>query len=135
MEPSIPVGSIVYSQKTSDYQKGDIISFKNAKGQTITHRIVAVTKRNNIVSFRTKGDANNTADAELVQVGNVVGKTVITVPYVGKIVSFIKTPIGFGLIIILPTLLFILGEFWNIKKEIEKEVEKKIMAKLEKANT
>jgi len=83
------------------------------------------------VNFKTKGDANNVADTDLVQSTNVVGKVIFQVPYVGRFIGFIKTPVGFGLVIVLPTLLFILGELWNIKREIEKDVEKKVLARVQ----
>lgn len=134
MEPQIPVGSIVYTQRTNSYTKGDIISFTNAKDQTVTHRVTAITKKDNVTSYKTKGDANNTSDSELVQSGNVLGKVIFQVPYVGRFIGFIKTPLGFGVVIILPVLLFILGELWNIKREIEKEVEKRVLAKIESKN-
>lgn len=131
MEPNIPVGSIVYTQKTAGYGKGDIISFTNEKSQTITHRVTDVSKKEGVINYKTKGDANNVSDTESVPATNVVGKVIFQVPFVGKLIGFIKTPVGFGLIIILPTLLFILGELWNIKKEIEKDVEKKVLARVQ----
>ena len=134
MEPQIPVGSIVYTQKTNSYAKGDIISFTNTKDQTVTHRVTAISKKDNVTSYKTKGDANNTSDSELIQSGNVLGKVIFQVPYVGRFIGFIKTPLGFSLVIILPVLLFILGELWNIKREIEKEVEKRVLAKIESKN-
>lgn len=131
MEPNIPVGSIVYTQKTAGYGKGDIISFTNEKSQTITHRVTDVSKKNNVVSFQTKGDANNVTDTNPVPSTSVIGKVIFQVPYVGRFIGFIKTPVGFGLIIVLPTLLFILGELWSIKREIEKDVEKKVLARVQ----
>jgi len=137
MEPHLPVGSIVYTQKSADYQKGDVISFKNVKDQTVTHRIVAIVKKDTALhtasQYKTKGDANNVADTDAVPATNVLGKVFFQVPYVGRAIAFIKTPLGFILIIILPAALFILSELWNIKKEIEKEVEKKVLARVQKS--
>ncbi|MDP3941881.1 MAG: signal peptidase I [bacterium] len=140
MEPTVPVGSIVYSQKSGGYQKGDVISFKNSKGQTVTHRIISVVKespkqeipsKETPILYKTKGDANNTADTASVLSGDVLGKVFFQVPYVGRVIGFIKTPVGFGLLIILPAALFILSELWNIKKEIEKEVEKRVLSRVQ----
>ncbi|MEN9406934.1 MAG: type signal peptidase signal peptidase endoplasmic reticulum-type [Candidatus Parcubacteria bacterium] len=135
MEPQIPVGSIVYTQSTRTYAKGDVISFVNSKDQTVTHRVTSVTKKDNVTSYKTKGDANNTEDSEIVQSGSVLGKVIFQVPYVGRFIGFIKTPLGFGVVIILPVLLFILGELWNIKKEIEKEVEKRVLSRIQNKST
>lgn len=130
MEPYIPVGSIVYTKHETAYAKGDVISFKNANDQTVTHRIVEVVKKDTALQYKTRGDANNASDTYLVPSGNVLGKTFFQVPYVGRLIGFIKTPLGFGLLIIFPTVIFILSELLNIKREIEKEVEKRVLSRI-----
>lgn len=46
-------------------------------------------------------------------------------PFLGYLSVWIRKPLGFGLLVILPALLIIISEILNIKKTIEKEVEKK----------
>lgn len=64
MEPSIPVGSLIYVNVTEpeDIKEKDVIAFYSSleDGGIITHRVVA----NNVVSgtFNTKGDANDGED-------------------------------------------------------------------------
>ena len=130
MQPTIPQGSIVYTQKNTSYQKGNIITFENKAKQTVTHRILEKVNKNKEVFYKTKGDANNTADQELVPEKSILGKSIFSVPYVGKFTLFLKTLQGFLLFIVLPVTIFIAFELWNIKKEIEKNIEKKLTEKI-----
>ncbi len=86
------------------------------------------------MTYQTKGDANEIADSDFVAENNVIGKVVFQVPYVGQLIRFLRTPSGFLALIVLPSLLFIGLELWNIKKEIEKDVEKKVLARVQKEN-
>lgn len=130
MEPVLPVGSIVYTKEQSTYIKGDIISFSNGTGQTVTHRIAEVTES----GFVTKGDANNAVDNTPVTSDQIVGSSLFTIPYVGNIMNFVRTPVGFIAFIVVPSVLFILSELWTIKKELEKEIEKKLLKKIQQSN-
>jgi|SRR3989344_7448194 len=129
MEPAFPVGSIIYVQPQIAYAAGDIIAFKNEAGQTITHRIADIQFAEG-TEYITKGDANNTQDTAPVPSDKVVGKAYFHIPYVGYFINYLKTPKGFGLLVILPTALFILSEIWGIKKEIDKHIERKIAERL-----
>lgn len=131
MSPTISQGSLIYVQKTAQYNSGDIISFENVAKQTVTHRIASVVKKDNKVFYQTKGDANNSTDSTLVEASAVIGKSVFFVPYVGNGITFLKTPLGFTGLIIFPITVFIVFELWNLKKEIEKEVEKRLRKKME----
>lgn len=126
MQPTIPVGSVVYTQKFSNYQFGDVISFKR-KDITVTHRVVAVEKNNNDVFYKTKGDANKSLDTDLVPKDKVIGRKIFQIPHIGNLVLFLKTLPGFLLLVALPAIIFIGFEFGNIKHEIEKEFEKRLL--------
>lgn len=130
MEPKIPVGSIIHTQSQLGYKVGDVIAFKNDRDMIITHRIVGIDFNEGTV-YKTKGDANNSVDSTPVPKEKVVGKLYLLVPQVGLLMGFIKTPLGFGLLIGIPVVLFIIVELWGIKKELEKEIEKKMLAKFQ----
>ena len=51
---------------------------------------------------------------------NVIGKVILTIPFIGYIGYFVRTPIGFILLIILPASLIIILEIRNIIKELRK---------------
>lgn len=129
MEPLIPVGSIVYVMKSDSYKIGDIISFGAGK-INVTHRVVDVVKKDNQVFYQTKGDANSSADSELVPANKVIGEVLLPVPNVGRFVSFLRSVPGFLIFIVLPTLGFIGFELWNIKKEIEKQTEQRVTRRI-----
>lgn len=134
MTPNIPVGSVVYVQKAHTYTIGDVISFSNPAGITVTHRIVEIVDNDGIF-YRTKGDANRVADQELVPYTSVIGKNVFSLPYLGYAINFLKTPKGFILTIVVPILIFIGFELWNIKREIERSVEKRVLENLKSQKT
>ncbi len=129
MEPTLPVGSIIYVQPQIAYAAGDIIAFKNEADQTVTHRITDLAFNEQTV-YITKGDANKNKDTDPVSADKVIGRAYFHIPYVGYFINFLKTPKGFGLFVILPTALFILFEILNIKKEVDKHIEKKIAERL-----
>jgi len=47
---------------------------------------------------------------------NVIGKAIFTIPYIGYIGYFVRTPIGFILLIVIPATLLIIQETRNIIK-------------------
>jgi signal peptidase len=124
MEPILPVGSVVFTIPKSNYSIEDIITFKRGD-KMITHRIF----KNLNGKFIVKGDANKVADSLPVFKSDIVGKDIITIPYLGKFVAFIKTIPGFILIIGLPIIIYIAFEIRNIKKELEIAIEKKVLDK------
>lgn len=115
MEPTIPVGSLVITRHASDYQIGDVVTYKLG-GNFVTHRVVAKTNG----TYQTKGDANNSPDGGLVLPSAIAGKAFISLPYVGKFISFVKTPLGFSLLIVLPALFVVIQEIMAIGKELAK---------------
>ena len=63
-------------------------------GALVVHRIISLDGDTVI----TKGDANNTADKPITA-SVIKGKVLFSVPFVGNIVNFVKTPVGTILII------------------------------------
>jgi signal peptidase len=118
MEPAIPTGSILVSRTVASdsINVGDIITFSGSgRDRFITHRVTAIDRTNGIV-FTTKGDANNGEDPFTVPGENVVGKVLVHIPFLGFLFSFVKTPFGLILTLVLPGL-FIIGlelrEIWH----------------------
>jgi len=130
MQPTLPVGSLIYTYPQNWYDIGSIIAFKNGD-VTVTHRVVNIFNKDNIVYYETKGDANNTKDSHLVEAKSITGREIIVIPYVGRAIVFMQSSLGFFSLIIFPVVAFIVFEFWNLKKEFEKEIEKKIMNRMQ----
>jgi signal peptidase len=121
MEPAIPVGSIVIIKPANpDTLKiGDIICFKveTEYPTTVTHRIIDITNE----GFKTKGDANEDPDQWIVKKENVIGKVIAIIPLIGYLGYFVRTPIGFILLILIPATILIIIEIKNIAKELKKQ--------------
>lgn len=130
MSPTIPTGSVIYTQKLPKYTVADVIAFTRGD-QTITHRIQIAREIDGQTNFQTQGDANDSLDQEAVAQDKVLGKVFIKALYIGYLVMFLKSAAGFFVLIILPALFFIGLELWDMKKEFEKEVERKIMKRLQ----
>jgi len=135
MEPAIPVGSIVVI-KPADPETlkiGDIICFKLSESAitSVTHRIFNITDQ----GFITQGDANNAPDQWIVKKENVIGKAIFTIPFIGYIGYFVRTPIGFILLILLPASVIIIMEIRNIVKELKKNKNKNKPAKRKTTRT
>ena len=92
MEKEIKTGSIVYVNsniKAENIKVGDIIAFSINNGQA-THRVISI---NDNRTFTTKGDANQTEDLTQVKFENYMGKTILSIPYLGYIVSDLQAHI------------------------------------------
>ena len=130
MQPTLPVGSVVFTQNFDKYQMGDIVAFKSGD-VTVTHRIIDFESKDNNILYKTQGDANTTPDSQLVSQEKILGKVFHHLPYLGKLTIFLKTFYGFLLLIVLPAFIFIVFEIINIKNELTKEIEKKMMQKMQ----
>jgi signal peptidase len=101
MEPNYHVGSIVYVKKVDPFslKEKNVITYVIGNGTVVTHRIVEVIyddeENPTQVSFRTKGDNNNTEDGgEPVPASNVLGKVVFTIPLLGYVANLVQNPVG-----------------------------------------
>ena len=130
MEPTLPVGSVIFTQNVARYNLGDVISFKSGN-VNVTHRIVDIESSGEEILYKTQGDANMTADGPLITADKILGKAFYHVPYIGRISILLKTLPGFLSLVVLPAMLFIFFEIINIKNELTKEIEKKLMQKMQ----
>lgn len=82
MQPSLPRGSLVLTLPRPRYEPGAIITFyaKSARRQVVTHRIVARLDEASQSVYRTKGDANEAADASLIADHLVIGEVRFALP-------------------------------------------------------
>ena len=99
MEPAYPTGALLYVRKVdpADVQPGQVITFLLDEHTVATHRVVEVIpdpEEAGIYRYRTKGDANEAADAGLVHCKNVLGTPVACVPYLGYVITWIQNPPG-----------------------------------------
>lgn len=132
MEPVIERGSLAFVSPQESYQVGDIITFKTPltniedKEFTVTHQIISFeTNDFNEEFVQTKGVANEDPDPVLVPLDKIIGKVIYHVPYIGRVVNFAKSPVGFISLIVAPALFIIFSEAQVIRNEVEKMRSKK----------
>jgi signal peptidase len=95
MEPGIMPGDIVLVEKTGTrkVEVGDIVMFhsgEEGEGIYITHRVIEKTSETGETLYKTKGDNNSVADHGTVNTGQIKGKVIAVVPYVGKLTLFLR---------------------------------------------
>lgn len=96
MEPSIPVGSLVYIKAVApeDVQEGDVAAFYGAvdSASIITHRVVE--NRTFMGELITKGDANQEADINPVSYEQFIGRVEHSFPRLGALAELFTSHVG-----------------------------------------
>ena len=111
MAPAMPVGALAVMQPVDPaaIEVGDIIAFNPVREPetTVSHRVVEVLED----GFRTKGDANEDPDLDIVPAANVIGRVRFNIPRLGYVLEdvghYTRSRLGFALFICLPTLALI----------------------------
>lgn len=104
MEPTYPVGSVIYYKSTPYAQiaVGDVITFRvtdDAKN-VVTHRVFQ--KGAGAQTFITKGDANATPDVNPIPYSNVQGRVIgYKVPVAGHFIQYIQNYFVIGAILLI----------------------------------
>ncbi len=112
MEPEISSGDLIIVNQidAKDIKKGDIIAFFDPDGNgssVLTHRVVDIIKQEGKLSFKTKGDANNSEDRLAVSEDKLVGIYKTRIPGAGNVAMFMQTTMGLILCVIVPLVLLI----------------------------
>lgn len=90
MGSALPVGSLAVAVPQSEYQAGDVVTFKIPNSdELLTHRINSVSSVNGVSGvngtriYKTRGDANNVIDDWELIYEDVIGRIVFHIPYLG----------------------------------------------------
>lgn len=120
MEPAIPVGSLVVIRPETAPQQDDVITYRLAAASPslLTHRVTKVIQDGDQEVLETKGDAVELPDRKLVAVEDVVGKVVVVMPQVGKLVAFTRSPFGVTALVIIPATVVVYEELKAVGKHI-----------------
>lgn len=110
MEPTLSVDDLVIVKRADEINRGDIIAFYDENGNKVMHRVIDV--ENNTIT--TQGDANNVADTPISK-DKVCGKYVGKIKYLGKIIKFIKTPLGISVCFVLIIIILLIPERYEGK--------------------
>lgn len=93
MEPELSVDDVIFVRQQDSYAEGDVVVFQSG-GSVVVHRIVKLEGETVV----TKGDANNTNDAEM-NVSAIKGIVTGHVDGLGALVRLLKSPmVSIGLL-------------------------------------
>ncbi len=109
---------VVKEVDPSTLREGDIVAYvsqaADSYGQTMTHKIRSrATALNGEPGFITYGTTTGIDDEGIVTYPYVQGKYVFAIPKLGSFFTFMKTPVGYLVCILLPFLLLILYQGVN----------------------
>lgn len=80
MEPNIYKGDILVVKKSNTYDIGDVITYIDDSGRSITHRVIAVE----IDGYVTQGDNNSWRDPGTIRPNQIIGKVILRIPGGGE---------------------------------------------------
>jgi len=117
MTPAINLGDMIVTGPEDNIfnkgiEAGTVVTYQHGK-DSITHRIVSIEEDHIII----KGDAAEEPDPWKVTMEDIQGVYLCKVPYLGYLLDFMRTKLGWFVVIILPASLLVL----LIIKEILKE--------------
>lgn len=125
MEDTLNMGDFIVVKEVPEenLKEQDIITF-NLEETTITHRISKIENKNGQKLFVTKGDNNNTEDADRVKISDIEGRYVFKISVLGTLLIFLQKPIGIAILIIIPIIIglisFRINSYIHQKKIIRK---------------
>lgn len=119
MAPTFDQDDLIIIKKCdlSTLEVGDIVTFHaiiDNQYALNTHRIISINEVNGLNSYTTKGDNNELADQHVIADGDIVGKYVGKIPYMGKVIGFLSSTWGFLVVIVLPMLLFFIYQVYHL---------------------
>lgn len=124
MEPTIAYGSLAVMTplRGIDAKPGDIVTFIDAGShEMVTHRVLGYAADS--PSLVTKGDANASTDPVPVPLGNVRARYLFSVPYVGSVAHWMRSPRGYMAAAVVPGTLIILYELVSIVRTLRRNDE------------
>lgn len=127
MVPTINPGDLVFGDSSvtyDDLEVGDVIFFYYVEDDNVivkVHRIYdeAYDSSNNFLGYVTKGDNEEVVDNVLITENNYIATwTGSRVPWIGAIVTFLTTQVGFLVCIILPIFLYLIYQIFRLVKVV-----------------
>ncbi len=122
-------GDLIIIRRVEDataLKAGDVITFfsynPDSYGKTVTHKIreIRYGHDGNIIGFVTYGINTGVNDTTPVKPENIMGKYLFKIPDVGSLFAFLKTPRGYFISILIPTVLMLMFFSMQIGKALGK---------------
>lgn len=119
MAPTFREGDLIIIQKCdpATLQTGDVITFHTIVDNQYalnTHRIDSIAEAAGARSYVTKGDNNAITDDHVISDVDIVGKYVVCLPNLGKVMNFLSSSVGFLVVIVIPMLLFFIYQIYHL---------------------
>ena len=109
MEPKIRVNDLVLIHEQESYALDEVVTYRT-NSKPVTHRIVSMrTDTEGQIWVTTRGDVNNKDDEEI-PVEQIVGKVVLTIPFVGAVQEYLQSTEGFLVLTLGVAVLIAVGE-------------------------
>lgn len=102
MEPKYPVGSLIYIrpiEKEDIVVTDDITYVFDEQLNVVTHQVIEISDDGEY--FFTQGLANQSPDTNPVYYENILGKVYFCIPLLGYVASFLSSPLGLIISILL----------------------------------
>lgn len=118
MRPYLEPGDLIIVKSTNPQKvkEGDVITFIIDQKTLITHRVTQIINDDGL-KFKTKGDKNDFEDKQLISTAQLIGICAFKISHGGYIANFIRSKVGFVMVICIPFILLILAEIIHIYKE------------------
>ena len=113
MSPALEAGDIILTRPVDPnaLKEGDIVTFFSPdparSGEKVTHRIHHFIQIEGGSAFISKGDASSSLDLYPVPVDQVVGICIARFPKLGYFFQFLRSPLGYLLLVVLPLFLLL----------------------------
>ena len=91
MNPTLPVGALIWIREKKDIQEGEMITFR-LNENVVTHRVMEVLDKGK--AYITKGDANESNDMSAVSKEQVLGCVHFIIPNLGFAAMMLGMPAG-----------------------------------------
>jgi len=117
MRPAINMGDMIITGPlngplNAGIKSGTIVTYQHGK-ELVTHRVLSISDD----TLVTKGDAAEDPDPWSVTLSSVKGTYLFKIPYIGYVPNFVRTKLGWFLVIIVPAALLVSLLVKDIVKE------------------
>ena len=128
MEPTIYMGDllIIQARAQEDIHLLDIVVYQDTTYHPdgpIVHRIVMIEEIHGVTYYTTRGDNNSANDEGVRTYEEIVGVVIMTIPWVGHISLFLRTPAGIAVMALIFIAILVIPELFDKDDEDQDENE------------
>ena len=124
MTPAINMGDMVITGPLNGPFNGEvkpssIITYQRGE-ELVTHRVISIEGD----TLVTKGDAVEDPDVQPVYLSSLTGIYLFKIPFLGYVSNYIRTKVGWLLVIVIPSIVLVVFLIRSIRKELRRNAEK-----------